>query len=213
MPTPLIVALASGTGGIAPSLVHLAQGFVKQSPDVPGPFYFIGVGIFFILGALVAYFFAETNARKAFFLGIGLPALIATAQTQGPQKSMVGGFISTAYAQTVPAPSARPEALRFKRSTECKECEVWFADRDGKIISKQLLEGTQGVQAIRVPKEAAAVGVADPKSNFELFQLPKQTDAPPTLEFDRKYSPLNDLRRGLGDYNVRSYDPQLKLAK
>lgn len=38
MPTPLVVALASGTGGIAPSLVHLAQGFLKQSPDVPGLF-------------------------------------------------------------------------------------------------------------------------------------------------------------------------------
>jgi hypothetical protein len=213
MPTPLVVALASGTGGIAPSLVHLAQGFLKQSPDVPGLFYFVGVGIFFVLGCLVACFFAETNAKKAFFLGIGLPALIATAQTQGPPKNLVEGLIPPAYAQALPASSAKPDALRFRPITDCKECEVWFADRDGRIISKQMVEPSQRVQAIEVPKGAAAVGVSDPKTNFELFQLPRPGDVPPTITFDRKYSPLKDLRRGLGDYNIRSYDSELKLAK
>ena len=215
MPAPLVVALASGTGGIAPSLVHLAQGFVKQITEVPGPLYFVGVGIFFLLGALVAYFFAETNARKAFFLGIGLPALIATAQTTGTPRNLVAAFIPSAHAQAAPTPpaAATAEALRFRAGTECNQCELWFADPRGKIISKQVLEPAKGVQAIEVPKGAAAVGVADPKSNFELFQLPKRADAPPTITFDRKYSPLNDLRRGLGDYNIRSYDAQLKLAR
>lgn len=213
MPASLVVALASGIGGIAPSLVHLAQGFIKETPDVPGPFYFLGVAIFFILGALVAYLFAETDAKKAFFLGIGLPALIATAQTQGPSRKLVEGFISTAYAQTVSAPPTVPGALRFKTTKECKACEVWFADREGKIISKVIWKDPSSVQPVPVPKGATAVGVADPKSNFELFPLPKQDGSLPIISFDRTYSPMNDFRRGLGDYDVKSYNTQLKLDK
>lgn len=213
MRTPFVVALAAGTGGIAPNLVHLAQGFINHNPNVPGPLYFVGVAIFFALGALVAFFFAETNAKKAFFLGIGLPALIATAQTTGAPKKIVAAVISTAYAQAPVSPTATTTAVRFKSATECRQCELWFADHEGRIISKQILQPAGGVQAFDVPRGAAAVGVADPKSNFELFQIPKQSDTPPTITFDRKYSPWKDLRRGLGDYDIRSYDPELKLAK
>lgn len=213
MPTAFVVAIASGTGGIAPSLVHLAQGLIKESVGLPGPLYFVGVGIFFILGSLVAFFFAETDAKKAFFLGIGLPALIATAQTTGTPKNIVSALIPTAYAQALPVPPTTTESLQFKPSTECKQCELWFADREGKIIAKEILDPTIRVQAFQIPKGAAALGVADPKSNFELFQIPKQSDAPPTITFDRTYSPINDLRRGLGDYNIKSYNPQLKLTK
>lgn len=213
MPVAIFVALASGTGGIAPSLVHLAQSLTKEGSNVPGPLYFVGVAIFFVLGALVAFFFAETDARKAFFLGIGLPALITTAQTQPSTKNIADAFFPSAYAQASPTTPSAADALRFKPTTDCKACELWFADREGKIISKQVLEPAAGVQAVEVPKGAAAVGVADPKSNFELFQIPKRTGVPPTITFDRRYSPLNDLRRGLGDYNLKSYDARLKLAK
>jgi len=217
MTSKLTIALAAGTGGIAPSLVHLAQGFIKSNPDVPGFFYFVGVAIFFGLGALVAFFFAETEAKKAFFLGIGLPALIATAQAQGPLKSAFTHLIPSAYAQaTVPVPpvaSERQPKLSFKPSTDCKECEIWFTNSAGTVISKQMLDSSTNSSAIAIPKGASKFGVADPKSNFKLVPVPEVSNTPVTIEFERKYSPLNDLRRGLGDYNIKSYDADIQIKR
>lgn len=214
MPVQLLIAVSAGVGGVAPSLVHLAQGFLKPIPEVPGPFYFVGVGIFFLLGALVAFSFAETNARKAFFLGIGLPALVATAQTQGIPKNIALSLIPSAYAQISDAspPNTRFSSITFKPAVECKGCELWFTDSDGKVIAKEILGATPTPRQVIVPKEATAFGVADPKSNFRLVPVPKDSPGEIAVEFDRKYSPLKDLRRGLGDYDLKAYDPNVKWS-
>jgi hypothetical protein len=213
MPAHLGIALAAGVGGVAPSLIHLAQGFIRPMPDVPGPFYFVGVAIFFALGALVAFVFAETNARKAFFLGIGLPALVATAQTQGVAKSVVAALVPSAHAQArvpvIRTPRPLTPSLTFKPRTDCKGCELWFANSSGKIISKQILASPLTTQKISLPKEATTFGIADPKSNFKLLRVPEESSTPIIVEFDRKYSPLKDLRRGLGDYDLKAYDPNV----
>ena len=213
MSANFIIALAAGVGGVAPSLIHLAQGFIRPTPEVPGPFYFVGVGIFFGLGALVAFVFAETNARKAFFLGIGLPALVATAQTQGATKSVIAAMIPSAYAQVIRpvVPKLRPltPSLTFKSSAECKGCELWFANSRGTIISKQILTSPSTAQKVLFPKDATSFGVADPKSNFKLLEVPRESTNPITVEFDRKYSPIKDFRRGLGDYDLKAYDPKV----
>jgi len=212
MTSKLTIAMAAGTGGIAPSVVHLAQGFIKSSPDIPGVFFYIGLTIFFGLGALVALLFAETDPRKAFFLGVGLPALIATAQTQGPVKTV--SLVSYAYAQVSPisptAPRIQP-MISFRSITDCKGCEIWFADSDGKIISKEVLNSPEKLSVIMVPVKASKFGVSDPKSNFTLVPVPKHSKSDVIVEFDRKYSPLNDLRRGLGDYDLKSYDTNIEL--
>jgi len=210
----LTIALASGTGGIAPSLIHLAQGYIKSNPDLPGIFYFIGVAIFFGLGAVVAIFFAETNPKKAFFLGIGLPALIATAQTQGSPKTAFLEFWPSAYAQTSAAaqPSrSAPSILDFKAAASCDGCELWFSNADGKVISKKIIGPSSAAESIQIPTGATTVGVADPKTNFKPVPIPKKPDSTITLEFNRKYSPWNDLRRGLGAYDLKSYDAIVEM--
>ncbi|MGJ7488226.1 hypothetical protein ACSFA2_23380 [Variovorax sp. LT2P21] len=215
----LTIAFAAGTGGVAPSLIHLAQGFIALNPDVPGVFYFFGVLIFFFLGALVAFFFAETSAKKAFFLGIGLPALVATAQTKGLPK-VVAELVPSAHAQAVTQvikapPQKKGQTINFKASSDCKGCELWFANSSGEIIAKEISTSSSGSwQPVAVPAGAAAIGVADPKSNFKLVPVPLSADnSSVTLEFDRKYSPLKDLRRGLGDYDIKSYDPSINFAQ
>ncbi len=214
MLSQLIVLLAAGVGGVAPNLINLAQGFIKESPDVPGPFYFVGVAIFFALGAVVAFVFAETNARKAFFLGIALPALVTTAQTHGVPKAMASAVIPSAQAQPLPrvvrVADSNATTIRLKSASDCSGCEIWFADAGGKIIAKQVLQGPQARQAIAVPKEAASVGIADPKSNFKLLDVPRSGAPNLTIVFERTYSPIRDLQRGLGDYSVKSYDARVK---
>jgi len=217
MASKLIIAAAAGSGGIAPSLVHLAQGFVQANPDIPGFFYFVGVAIFFVLGSLVAFFFAETQAKKAFFLGIGLPAIVATAQLPASGKVAQASIIPTAHAQASAAPAAAASAaaaqLHFKPETDCKDCEIWFANAEGTVIAKQVLTTPNHATAIAVPKGATQFGVADPKSNFKLHAVPRAASAPLTIEFSRSYNALNDLRRGLGNYSLKSYDASVKVKK
>lgn len=220
MESKSIIAIAAGTGGIAPSLVYLAQGFIKENLNVPGIIFFVGVAIFFILGAMVAIFFDEKEAKKAFFLGIGLPALIATAQTQEQgkiNKFTSINFISSAYAQESMAPSSATkkiqQELNLKYSDDCKQCEIWFFDSKGEVIAKKLLNSEEKSKNITVPKGASNFGIADPKSNFTLVPIPRNLNTDTTIEFERKYNPLKDFRRGLGNYDLKSYDAKIKIDK
>ena len=101
----ILIVLSAGIGGAAPNLVDLAQIWTGKDPWIPGLVYYLGLAIFFLVGAFVALIFHETDSRKAFFLGVSLPALIAAAQAHGP------GTIPTqpAPTQTQEAPKDPPE--------------------------------------------------------------------------------------------------------
>jgi hypothetical protein len=208
MSDKLIIALSAGTGGIAPSLIHLAQGFLKINPDIPGFFYYVGIAIFFLLGALVAIFLSETEVKRAFFLGIGLPALIATSQNQGPV--VTASLISSSYAQTLSQPfSAVPPAkLNFNPAGDCNNCEIWFTNAAGDVIAKQIVNSAI-VNMIQIPKGSIQFGVFDSTANIKYFPLPVNSSV--TIELHRTYRPMKDLLRGLGAYNLKSYDADIRI--
>lgn len=224
----LFVAIAAGTGGIAPNLIHLGQGMLQQLPTaIPGLMYFGGMSIFFGLGAMVAMFFAETNARKAFLLGIGLPALIATAQNHPGRKVGLMDLFPTAYAQSPAAiPSIPPAsssavsiperrvAISVELGFECKGCELWFADSTGQVLTKNVL-ASQNIFAKTwtIPSQAKKVAIIDPKSNARFVSIPQDSGATVNIEFDRKYSPWSDFRRGLGAYDLKSYEQVIEIKK
>lgn len=115
MTNKYLAPLAAGIGGMASVLIQLAHNLVSNEGFNGGIGYLGGLAIFFGLGASVAIFYSETNAQKAFLLGIGLPALIATGQTVRqtgePLRSVVDIF-PAAHAQTIPTPpSPTPRAI------------------------------------------------------------------------------------------------------
>jgi hypothetical protein len=64
-------------GGLLPTAARLATAFVgdPQTP-VPGTGLFIGLALFAVIGAVLAYAFSETNVRQALILGIAAPGVI-----------------------------------------------------------------------------------------------------------------------------------------
>lgn len=78
-----------GVGGAAPSLLDLAG--KAQADALPGSGYYLAVAIFAFLGGVVALAYRENVLHKAFFLGVGAPALIVAggsavdAQTPLPE--------------------------------------------------------------------------------------------------------------------------------
>lgn len=83
MNAKLVVAAAAGFGGVAPSLLKLAVTLTAsntRTPTVNGG-YLVGLLLFAVLGGGVALIWGETKARKAFYLGIGLPSMLQIAVT------------------------------------------------------------------------------------------------------------------------------------
>ena len=261
----LFVLLAAGVGGIAPNLVDLAQIWTGKAPWIPEPIYYVGLSIFFALGSAVAFIFSETDRRKAFFLGMSLPALVAAAQTQlgdriqsedvPIQEASLFQIIQTAYAQESDTDNVQPgqathsatgisddASLELNSETDCPKCAVWLYDQNGKFLEKQPFPDADKIYTFSIPKETPKFGIWNEQPNPEVwnlppdgekiytFSIPKETskfgiwneqinpkiwNLPPdgeatwSYEFQYKRNLWNDLRRGLGNYNVKPYDLNL----
>jgi hypothetical protein len=101
------IALTAGFGGISPNLLRIAIDLTeKKEVAYIGIGYVIGLLLFAIMGAGVAVIWGETDFKRAYYLGVGLPSLmqvaIATA-TQGQAPLPV----SPVQAIEVEAPSER----------------------------------------------------------------------------------------------------------
>lgn len=91
------IILSAAFGGISPNVFRLAVSLTQGNDDLPGATYLLGLLIFAVMGAAVALIWEETDFKRAFYLGIGLPAFI----------QMGAGEISTAekMATLTPAPA------------------------------------------------------------------------------------------------------------
>lgn len=67
--------VAAALGGIAPNMINLAI-LLTSDGELPEYTYYLGLLIFLLMGAAVGFFWQETNLKRAFCLGISLPALI-----------------------------------------------------------------------------------------------------------------------------------------
>jgi len=120
-----LALVAGGAGGIFTSVYDKAWWMIEGETPVWSFGQLLGLFVFFVLGGGLAWLFEEDNRRKAFFLGLGLPAFLTAAQTQGTPPSgqvevapaaeqssgLLPGFalFATAYAQErVEEPGAEP---------------------------------------------------------------------------------------------------------
>lgn len=76
MQKKLPILLAAAFGGISPNLMRLALQLTQKNAELPEATYLLGLVIFAIMGAVIALIWEETDFKKAFYLGIGLPAFI-----------------------------------------------------------------------------------------------------------------------------------------
>lgn len=68
--------VAAASGGIAPNMMYLAILLTTRDGEIPQYTYYLGLLIFLLMGGAVGFFWQETNLKRAFWLGISLPALI-----------------------------------------------------------------------------------------------------------------------------------------
>jgi hypothetical protein len=98
--------IAAGLGAASPSLLRLAIG-LQAGEAPPEATYVIGLAIFVVLGCLVGWFFDERDLKKAFYTGIGLPALLQLGVTANQRAN-----------DPVPAPPPGVDSVRTSASLE-----------------------------------------------------------------------------------------------
>lgn len=73
----LFLLAMAGLGGILPTLSRIAA-FYVANPTAPLPAggFYVGVFCFFLIGSVIGFALAESNARRAVLVGIAAPAII-----------------------------------------------------------------------------------------------------------------------------------------
>jgi len=95
------IGLAGVFGGVAPNLFRLGTDLTSGRP-LPGPSYLIGLAIFMALGFVVAVTQEEQSLKKAFLLGLAIPAMFqAGAQDLSAKSVQASTVLSLTQATTV----------------------------------------------------------------------------------------------------------------
>lgn len=69
--------IIAGLGGTMPTICRLAGVYVANpKTELPEGGMYLGLALFFIIGAILSYAFSETNLRQAFVIGVCAPAII-----------------------------------------------------------------------------------------------------------------------------------------
>ena len=128
-------------GGASPTLANLA-GYLTTGygdPAMPGFGYWVGISIYALLGAVVAYVFSDKSHIDAFKVGVIAPALIfsfTNAQLPTDARSaLLPGVVSVATAQNVDIPELIGNES-FKMTT--KKLFLKVDDRTNAQMSQQL---------------------------------------------------------------------------
>lgn len=219
------VLVAGGLGGVFTSVYDKAGWLVAGEAPMWTIGQWLGLLVFFGMGAGVVWLFEEPNRKKAFLLGLGLPAFLTVAQTNAGPSSLADATallprteaFPTAHAQepmeekpvepdSVPAQpvSARTITITTADGEPCPEGLLRFYE-ETRGLGETSLGGCE--EPIEVPAGATHVGIVIPQANPNRFEL-VDGDAV-EYELRAEYSFWNDLRSGLGARNLRAYDVKL----
>jgi hypothetical protein len=141
--------ILAAMGGLLPTAARLATTYTT-APGTPLPEsgLYIGLAIFAVIGAVLAYALSESNARQALVLGIAAPGVItnilAGAQdirvAQSSPASIVGFLLTSAHAQDATGVEASSSAPAANPSVALT-LPALAAPRRSLVLSQTLLNG------------------------------------------------------------------------
>lgn len=194
------IAFAAGFGGIAPNFFRVASD-LQHGDSLPDVTYLIGVLMFFGMGAATALSFGETEAKKAFFLGLSLPSMFQTAASDLSQHA--NELAARLFASPVVyAAEDPPRSVLVHFNTDAPDFSFIFSEESGRgreeVIPERLDEKGQATTSavVEVPRWATAFQVLVIKHG----QLSEKTPVVLGSEWDIKIVPasLRGLKEALG---------------
>jgi len=149
--------VAAGFGGTATSLFALAISLTKGEA-LPNPSFLLGIALLAFLGAMVAVLLDETNCKKAFFLGLGLPSLVQVGAANATRPAAEGAH--SAWLALLPvAHASDDEASILGRTLVLRTdgrtaYDVIFTSGDGKREEKVAVPAAATEKNLAVPHYA-----------------------------------------------------------
>jgi len=185
MPCPTKCLVIAGVGGIIPTVSRLASAYVSDpSTPMPQAGMAIGLLLFFIIGAILAYAFSENSIKQAFILGICAPGIITNivagvndSSTSQQSTSALLDFhiISTAYADPQPTGNITPPPATSTSSPVLKintsvtgggkwersktKITVSFIKANGSSVTAASFSSAQSSISVSAPPGAVAVRI------------------------------------------------------
>lgn len=215
---------AGAVGGVAPNFVRLIVTYSSSSPQRMIPDqqieYCLAVIGLAVLGAIVVWIFQETDLKRAFYVGIGLPSLLQVTTLQLAQSPMSHdvapppagarvsiSLISSAYAQEVP-PTGVPapgRKLILTGNTNTTQCAVSFYATDDKLISTK-----PAAQEVEVPEKAAKFAIQVGRSISPSYSI----EATPNAVINAKVTITEKAGSGFlqGIGLAKAYDVTVQMA-
>jgi hypothetical protein len=182
------VIFATGAfGGVAPILLQLAIDFTqgRKKVEAIGLSILVGMAIYAVLGGGLSLIWKETDLKKVFYIGLGLPSLltIASANITTPQQptSPIAPSPAMSVPQQAPGPtgSGRPDA--DVRVPETSAPIIWRVFAQSNVADRQL---TVELDQKGVPTEVTQAPlylVFEPNETFATVQYGKAiVDVPQT---------------------------------
>jgi hypothetical protein len=128
--------LVGALGGIATNLFRLGIKWVQGPSEIPEITYFLGLMIFAFLGGMMVVIWKETDLKKAFYLGLGLPAAlqIGISEIKFDEIPEIGSgiFFNTLYASS-PLKVAEDRNLELKVGQGIDKFTIKFSSEDSTI--------------------------------------------------------------------------------
>lgn len=188
------ILIAGGIGGMAVPVLRAGLKYTQQlqvSIDVT-PAYVIGTILLAAIGAATVWFLNEKERKKAFIIGLSLPATISSLGGQVHDKAGTTALlnaltaplallVATAHAAEPPgepAPSTPTPQSSFLRGRQFrvvgaqnKGVTVQFVDKDGHALDEYIPAGTK---TRNLPDEATTAVVASPSGSSHKIDLSEQ---------------------------------------
>lgn len=186
-------ALVAGVGGMMPTLSRFGASLIGDpNQAMPANGFYVGVGIYFLIGSVLAYAFAERNLKQAFLVGIAAPAIIANivAGVEGDHKRNVSATtieaieMKASKLQDFLIPVAKADNVLTKDSPKGTGLGT-NAHGQGKYLEKKELEGNYSYTIIpsvtgkgdwREGTLTFAVTTHDINGNMKTYVVPSYTN-------------------------------------
>ncbi|SRR6266496_93175 len=215
---------AGAVGGVAPNFVRLIVNYSSSSPQRMIPDQRIGYCLavmgLAVLGAIVVWIFQETDLKRAFYVGIGLPSLLQVTTLQLAQSPMSHdvapppagarasiSLISSAYAQEIPPAqlSLSSRKLILTGDTNTAQCAVSFYATDDKLISTK-----PATQEVEVPEKAAKFAIQVGRSISPSYAIPATRDSLINAKVTITEKAGSGFLQGIG--LAKAYDVTVQVA-
>lgn len=195
------VALAAGFGGVAPNVFRLATK-MTAGDGAPEISYLIGMLIFAAMGAAVALAFEERELKKAFFLGLGLPAMFQSGVNDISSAANSAWLVTPAVYASESEQPPREITLRLEN---VPPFDVIFSAYDGKRKELFTVAEPGKEEKLNAPGWARSFVVVIGSATSEPTKIPPPDEAA-FFRVRIKRSAWSGLKQSVGVKGVSSFN-------